>query len=161
MARVAEFKTLKDVEYWLKRPARRREEILVFAARAALRAVPALASELATKRDRRKMRAALVLPVFRAMGAPWVAARYPTQGPELRAAATAATRAASYAAIAYDAAAAAKAGRPMGRTWRQTGHRVGSGCNRPCGSGKAHRQAVARGSSPEGRAPGAPPEQYR
>ena len=93
---MADLKTLKDVERWLKEPARTRDQIVIFAARAALRAVPALAAELESKLDPEKSRAAVILPVFRAMAAPWVAAKYPTQG---------AGRAATAAAYAATAAA--------------------------------------------------------
>ena len=111
---MAELETLKDVERWLKEPGRRREEIIIFAARAVLRAVPALGRELRSSWGRQEMRAALVLPVFRSMAAPWVAARYPAPDAAFRAAADAAFAARGYAAaagagIAHAAADAARA----------------------------------------------------
>ena len=103
-APVADLETLDQVERWLKEPERTRAQIVIFAARAALRAVPALAGELDSIEDGGKKRAALILPVFRAMAAPWVARVYPTQGAERFAHAAAAARAA-----ATDATAAAHA----------------------------------------------------
>jgi hypothetical protein len=67
---VADFETFEDVKRWLKESERMREDILVFAGRAALRAVPALATGLKTEQRLDELSSAFVLSVFRAMGAP-------------------------------------------------------------------------------------------
>ncbi|MEM7669501.1 MAG: hypothetical protein AAF317_10180, partial [Pseudomonadota bacterium] len=68
---------------WLK--TRPREEIVLFAARVALRALPAL--ELY---DRGEAPAALILPCLRAVAAPWLAGTWPSQSAEVRNAAASA-----------------------------------------------------------------------
>lgn len=94
-----DFSDRKQVRRWLA--AKPREVAVVFAARAALRATPLLA-DLLGPRGGGAARAGrdIVLPLFRAMAAPWVAGRYhPTHG------AGAAARAAAYASdAARDAA---------------------------------------------------------
>ncbi|MEM7483517.1 MAG: hypothetical protein AAF481_20345, partial [Acidobacteriota bacterium] len=83
---------------WLQ--TRPREEIVLFAARVALRALPAL--ELY---DRDEAPAALILTCLRAVAAPWLAGTWPSQGAEVRNAADfSAAAAAAAAAAASDAA---------------------------------------------------------
>jgi len=60
------FESRKDIEGWLNRQTR--EAVVVFAARAALRAVPALVGLTTSKRV--ASASALILPTFRAMAAP-------------------------------------------------------------------------------------------
>ena len=100
-----------ELERWLNEQPR--EVSVAIAARAALRALPLLATDSRLSgKEREKALSTLVLPVFRAMAAPWAAARYPAHGAELRTAAAdayAAAAAAAYAAFAAAAAAAADA----------------------------------------------------
>jgi hypothetical protein len=78
---VVEFSNREDVERWLWRKPR--EVAIVIAARAALRAVPALASILGRSRDAREVGEAIILPVFRALTVTWAKARYPMYGAQL------------------------------------------------------------------------------
>ena len=101
---MADFSKREDVEHWLGgiRPAQRRRDVAIaFAARAALRVLPLLVSELrATRRVRDNTLSAFVLPCLRATALPWAAAKYPAHGNELRAAASAAASAADAASAA-------------------------------------------------------------
>ncbi|MEM8790148.1 MAG: hypothetical protein AAGE80_00920 [Pseudomonadota bacterium] len=87
-----EFNSRKDIEKWLK--TREREEIVLFAARAALRVLPLVATD-----QRDKMPAALLLPCLRATSASWLAGTWPSQGAEVRDAARAAAHATDAAAL--------------------------------------------------------------
>jgi hypothetical protein len=109
---MVDFSNRKEVERWLEqnKPARRRREVAVaLAARAALRVAPLLGQELTRGgRQRGEILSSLVLPCLRAAAAPWVAAKYPTHGAELRDA-TNAAHAHANAAAHYAAATAAGA----------------------------------------------------
>ncbi|MEM6384289.1 MAG: hypothetical protein AAF739_16570 [Pseudomonadota bacterium] len=102
----------KQLEAFLSTVAEReggREQVIAFAARAALRAMPAFISLKLDERS--ELARTILLPCLRAMAAPWAAATYPAHGADLasaaRAAADAAARAADAAAYAADAADAA------------------------------------------------------
>jgi hypothetical protein len=90
----------------LKQPG---EVSVAFAARAALRVLPNV-GEARGRLTRGDFFAEIMLPVFRATGVAWVAAKYPTQATNLRnAAANADANAAIAAANTADAAAALRA----------------------------------------------------
>lgn len=97
-----------DMEHWLK--GRPREFAIVIAARAALRAVPALATAIhigMIGRGRQSVGTAMVLPTFRSIAASWASVMFPSHKGEIRAAARAAATAASGAdAVALVAPAA-------------------------------------------------------
>jgi hypothetical protein len=99
---LAEIKNSKQLEAWLlKQP---REVSVAFAARAALRVLPVIWT--AHGEDfKGGFFADMVLPVFRATGVAWAAAKYPAQAMQLAAHAYAA----AYAAAAYAYAAATDA----------------------------------------------------
>lgn len=65
----AKIATLDDLSSWLTHTERTRKELSVFAARAALRVLPALGTELESARDMRLVRVRLLLPVFRELAA--------------------------------------------------------------------------------------------
>ncbi len=100
---LVEIKNREDLGRWLEN--RPREDAVAIAARAALRVLPLLVTAL--DKDAEKHRTAIVLPIFRAAAAPWVAAVGPTKGAEVRGAAAAAAAAARGArgAVAYAAGA--------------------------------------------------------
>jgi len=102
---LAEFNNREDLERWLK--DRPREDVVVIAARAALRVLPLLVTAL--DEDAKAHRATIVMPTFRAMAAPWVTAVGPTQGAEVRTAAAFAATAAVRAANAFAGGAATAA----------------------------------------------------
>ena len=101
-ARWAErFRDGDELHKWLE--TQPRPVVIAFAARAALRAAPRLASLARDGRISARHRAEIVLPVLRVMAAPWVAARYPTHDVEADLADTAG---AVYAATEVEAFAA-------------------------------------------------------
>ena len=102
---LVEIRNSENLKRWLMN--RPREDAVAIAARAALRVAPLLMTAL--DEDTEARRAAIVLPVFRALAASWVAAVGPTQGAKVRkaayaaatdAAATRTTDAAAHAAYA-------------------------------------------------------------
>jgi hypothetical protein len=94
---MVDFSNGEDVQHWLDgiSPVKRRREVAVaFAARAALRTIPLLAgSYFPRDRTRADTRSDLVLLSFRSTALAWAAAKYPTRGSDLHAAALEATRA--------------------------------------------------------------------
>jgi hypothetical protein len=112
---VVEFSTL-DVQRRLE--GVRHEAAIAMAARAVLRAIPALAAEI----ERREMygRKRVILPVFRAVAAAWVIARYPTRALTIRhassAAATAVARLA-HLSVSHLPSAAYAANATIGPSW--------------------------------------------
>jgi len=110
---VVEFENLDDIEAWLK--TRSRDEIAIFAARVALRAVPALVGMVTDTRPATQERDAAILRIFHALALAWFVAQHPAQGADgaiadatdavLSAAAVIADSAAS--TVAYTAADAA------------------------------------------------------
>lgn len=99
---MAEITDSKSLQAWLK--TRPPEDAVLIAARAALRVLPLVGSNLARNSERR--RAEIVLPTFRAMAVASFAGKWPRLVTEVRAAADAAARplsdAASTAAIGGD-----------------------------------------------------------
>ena len=113
---MVDFSDRNGIRRWLDgiEPAeRRREAAIALAARAVLRVAPLLVTQLKAGINRPAVvLAEIVLPSLRATALPWVAAKYPAHGNELRAAARAAAFAAAYPAAAfaaYPATAAARA----------------------------------------------------
>jgi hypothetical protein len=87
------------LQQWLQ--GKSRQAVIVFTARAVLRALPGIAGQLAPEdislQDKRR---SVILPVFRAAATTWVAARYPAhRGGELTHSAKLALDAASFAGI--------------------------------------------------------------
>ncbi|MBY8977185.1 hypothetical protein KHP62_15310 [Rhodobacteraceae bacterium NNCM2] len=72
-----EFNSRDDIEAWLK--TRPKEQVVLFAARAALRVLPFLATD-----ERKESTAALVLPCCRAVAAPWFAGTWPIRSAEVK-----------------------------------------------------------------------------
>jgi len=85
-SRVPVFRSIEDVAGWLA--GQPRDVAVVFAARAALRIIPVLASQFGLHgRQVNKAQSATVLRVFRCVAAAWAAAAYPGRSAELRPAA--------------------------------------------------------------------------
>lgn len=105
---MVEFRSQAEVQKWL---ANQPKEVAgVLAVRCALRVAPLMA--LAISRETRKQNvraAAIVLPWFRGLAAPWVAAVGPTHGAEAMVSTSFAASASAAAAAAAGAAAAARA----------------------------------------------------
>jgi len=104
---VVEFSDIDEVEAWLE--DKPREIAIAIAARAALRAVPILASVVYPRESAKRQHARnVILPTFRAVATPWVLARYPTGDRDFqnisRAASHGASAAADIAGAAADAA---------------------------------------------------------
>ncbi len=83
---MADLETLDDVKRWLKEPGHSRDQIVIFTARAALRAVPALAADLRNERRLDELSSGFALWVFCAMAAPWATANTRTRSPNYAAA---------------------------------------------------------------------------
>ena len=90
---MVDFAKQNDVKRWLN--GKPREVAVIIAARAALRVVPLLVDSLGGRAgERSQRRKDLVLQVFRAVAAAWVAGQYPTRGVDPRPAANAVNAAA-------------------------------------------------------------------
>jgi hypothetical protein len=84
---VVEITNSETLEAWLK--GKDRDVAIAIASLAALRVVPSIADHVFARPSGREQTerpsAAIVLPLFRAMAAPWFAAKYPNRGAEVSA----------------------------------------------------------------------------
>ena len=85
---MVDFSERVAIKNWLEgiKPAQRRREVAVaLAARAALRVLPILVTQLRRgPREQSDIRSGLILSVFRAVAVPWAASRYPTRNEDFR-----------------------------------------------------------------------------